>query len=52
MADKVRVTDLDFVYISFQEPNKEQNWADLRNKVPWANRVAGVVCFVSADLAA
>ena len=52
MADKVRVSDLDFVYISFKEPNKEQNWADLRNKVPWAKRVDGVVGFDSAHKAA
>ena len=36
--DKVKVCDLDFVYISFKEPNKEENWADLKNKVPWAKR--------------
>ena len=30
------------MYISFKEPNKEQNWADLKNKVPWAKRVDGV----------
>jgi hypothetical protein len=52
MADRVRVSDLDFVYISFKEPNKEQNWADLRNKVPWAKRVDGVVGFDSAHKAA
>ena len=52
MADRVRVSDLDFVYISFKEPNKEENWADLRNKVPWAKRVDGVVGFDSAHKAA
>ena len=52
MADKVRVSDLDFVYISFKEPNKEENWADLKNKVPWAKRVDGVVGFDSAHKAA
>ncbi len=52
MADKVRVTDLDFVYISFKEPNKEENWADLVNKVPWAKRVDGVVGFDNAHKAA
>ena len=52
MADKVRISDLDFVYISFREPNKEQNWADLKNKVPWAKRVDGVVGFDSAHKAA
>jgi hypothetical protein len=49
---KIRVTDLDFVFISFREPNKEENWADLRNKVPWAKRVDGVVGFDSAHKAA
>ena len=52
MADRVRISDLDFVYISFKEPNKEQNWADLKNKVPWAKRVDGVVGFDSAHKAA
>ena len=48
MADKVRVSDLDFVYISYKEPNKEENWADLLSKVPWAKRVDGVKGFDSA----
>ena len=52
MADRTRVSDLDFVYISFKEPNKEQNWADLKNKVPWAKRVDGVVGFDNAHKAA
>jgi hypothetical protein len=52
MATRVRVSDLDFVYISFKEPNKEENWADLKNKVPWAKRVDGVVGFDSAHKAA
>ena len=42
MADRIRVSDLDFVYISYKEPNKEENWADLLSKVPWAKRVDGV----------
>ena len=48
----VRVTDLDFVYISYKEPNKEENWADLLNKVPWAKRIDGVTGFDSAHKAA
>ncbi len=52
MADKTRVSDLDFVYISYKEPNKEQNWADLKNKVPWAKRVDGVIGFDNAHKAA
>ena len=52
MDDRARISDLDFVYISFKEPNKEENWADLKNKVPWAKRVDGVVGFDSAHKAA
>ena len=52
MADKVRVSDLDFVFISYAEPNKEENWADLLSKVPWAKRVDGVKGFDSAHKAA
>jgi hypothetical protein len=52
MADRVRISDLDFVYISFKEPNKERNWADLKSKVPWAKRVDGVVGFDNAHKAA
>ena len=52
MADRVRVSDLDFVYISYMEPNKDENWADLKNKVPWAKRVDGVKGFDSAHKAA
>ncbi len=52
MADRYRISDLDFVYISYMEPNKEENWADLKNKVPWAKRVDGVKGFDSAHKAA
>ena len=48
MAEKVRISDLDFVFISFREPNKEENYAKLLNTVPWAKRVDGVVGFDSA----
>ena len=50
--EKIRITDLDFVFISFDEPNKDYNYADLVNKVPWAKRVDGVVGFDSAHKAA
>ena len=52
MAYKNRVSDLDFVYISYAEPNKEHNWADLKSKVPWAKRVDKVKGFDSAHKAA
>ena len=37
-----RVTDCDVVYLSYDEPNAEENYADLLSKVPWAKRVHGV----------
>lgn len=36
------VNELDVVFISYDEDNCEENWADLENKVPWAKRVHGV----------
>lgn len=45
---KVDVTELDIFYISYDEPNAEENWADLLNKVPWAKRVHGIKGFDKA----
>ena len=45
---KVNVSELDIFYISYDEPNAEEHWADLLNKVPWAKRVHGVKGFDAA----
>ena len=45
---KQDVTELDIFYISYDEPNCEEHWADLLNKVPWAKRVHGVKGFDAA----
>ena len=42
MSRKFRVLDYDVVYLSYDEPNAEQNYADLCKKIPWAKRVHGV----------
>ena len=34
--------DFDIIYLSYDEPNAEKNYADLLTKVPWAKRVHGV----------
>ena len=52
MANTVRVSDLDFVFISYREPNADENYADLLNIVPWAKRVHGVKGFDNAHKAA
>lgn len=38
----INLADLDVIFISYDEPNAEEHWADLLNKVPWAQRVHGV----------
>ena len=39
---KFKPIDCDIIYLSYDEPNAEQNYADLCKKVPWAKRVHGV----------
>jgi len=39
---KFKATDCDIVYLSYDEPNAEKNYADLLTKIPWAKRVHGV----------
>jgi hypothetical protein len=40
--NKVDIADLDCIYLSYDEPQKEEFWAKIRNQVPWAKRVDGV----------
>ena len=42
MNNTLKVLDCDIVYLSYDEPNAEKNYADLCSKVPWAKRVHGV----------
>lgn len=39
---KIDVAELDCVYLSYDEPNKEENWSKIKNMVPWANRIDGI----------
>ena len=39
---KVDVADLDCIYLSYDEPQKEEFWVKIKNMVPWARRVDGV----------
>jgi hypothetical protein len=38
----VDVADLDCIYLSYDEPQKEEFWIKIQNTVPWAKRVDGV----------
>ena len=39
---QIDIADLDCIYLSYDEPNKEEFWVKIRNMVPWAKRVDGV----------
>jgi hypothetical protein len=38
----IDVADLDCIYLSYDEPKKEEFWIKIQNMVPWAKRVDGV----------
>jgi hypothetical protein len=40
--NKIKIIDQDIIFLSYDEPNAEKNYADLLAKVPWAKRVHGV----------
>jgi hypothetical protein len=40
--NSIDIADLDCVYLTYDEPNKEENWVKIKNMVPWAVRVDGV----------
>lgn len=42
MSNLVSINDFDIVYISYDEPNADENYADLLDKCPWAKRSHGV----------
>lgn len=39
---KVDVADLDCIYLTYDEPQREEFWVKIKNMVPWARRVDGV----------
>ena len=40
--NQIDIADLDCIYLSYDEPNKEEHWVKIKNMVPWAKRVDGV----------
>jgi hypothetical protein len=38
----IDIADLDTVYLSYDEPQKEEFWIKIKNMVPWAKRVDGI----------
>jgi nicotinamide riboside kinase len=42
MTKQFKILEHDVVFLSYDEPNAEKNYADLLTKCPWAKRVHGV----------
>ena len=40
--DIIDVADLDCIYLSYDEPQKEEFWLKIKHMIPWAKRVDGV----------
>ena len=38
----IDVADLDVIFLTYDEPHKEEFWVKIKNMVPWAQRVDGV----------
>lgn len=38
----MKIAEFDIIFLSYDEPNADLNYADLCNKVPWAKRIHGV----------
>jgi len=49
---QIDIADLDCIYLSYDEPQREEFWVKIRNMVPWAKRVDGVKGSDSAHKAA
>jgi hypothetical protein len=42
MTEIIDVADLDCIFLTYDEPKKEEFWVQIQNMVPWAKRVDGV----------
>jgi hypothetical protein len=52
MTTRIDIAELDVVYLTYDEPQKEKFWAQIINMAPWAKRVDGVVGSDAAHKAA
>jgi hypothetical protein len=39
---QIDIADLDCIYLSYDEPEREEFWVKIKNMIPWAKRVGGV----------
>jgi hypothetical protein len=40
--NSIDIADLDCIFLTYDEPNKEESWVKIKNMVPWAIRVDGI----------
>jgi len=40
--NKIDIADLDVIFLTYDEPKKEEFWVKIKNQLPWAKRVDGV----------
>lgn len=40
--NKIDIADLDCIFLTYDEPQREEFWIKIRNMIPWAQRVDGV----------
>jgi hypothetical protein len=38
----IDIADLDCIYLTYDEPQREEFWVRIKNMIPWAQRVDGV----------
>jgi hypothetical protein len=39
---QIDIADLDCIYLTYDEPQREEFWVRIKNQIPWAKRVDGV----------
>jgi len=39
---QIDIADLDVIFLTFDEPNREEFWIKIRNMIPWAKRIDGI----------
>jgi hypothetical protein len=49
---RIDIADLDCIYLTYDEPQREESWVKIRNMIPWAKRVDGVAGSDAAHKAA
>jgi hypothetical protein len=42
MKHNVDIAELDCIFLTYDEPAKEESWVKIKNMVPWARRVDGI----------